>query len=78
MLTAIVTLSGCSQSVSQKKSSDTHVGGPCEGCEAIYESPVAFEKLNNLCWLPDWKEAGTTLAVNGTVYKADGTPATGV
>ncbi len=79
MLTALVTLSGCSQSVSQKKqSSETHVGGPCEGCKAIYESPVDFEKLNNMCWLPDWKEAGTTLAVNGTVYKADGIPAAGV
>lgn len=79
MVITLVTLTGCSQSVSQKKKlSEIHVGGPCEGCEAIYESPVALEKLNNMCWLPDWKQAGTTLAVNGTVYKPDGRPAADV
>ncbi len=79
MLITLVTLTGCGQSVSQqKKLSEVHVGGPCEGCEAIYESPVAFRKLNNMCWLPDWKEEGTTLAVTGTVYKPDRTPAAGV
>src|SRR5688572_5010641 len=65
---------------------EKHIGGPCEGCEAIYESPVALEKLSNMVWLPDWKEKmdhpdmkATKLAVNGTVYKADGkTPAAGV
>ena len=54
-------------------------GGDCEGCEAIYECPVSFDKLEPLVWLPDWKEKGTKLAVNGVVYKADGkTPAPNV
>jgi len=56
-----------------------NIGGPCEGCEAIYESPVMFEKLESMAWLPDWKDKGFKLAVNGTVFKADGvTPAAGV
>ncbi len=73
-------LSGCSQSNTQKKTtgSSAKVGGNCEGCEAIYESPVPFEELGNMCWLPDWDGQGTKLAVNGVVYNADGTPAAGV
>ncbi|MEO8712876.1 MAG: hypothetical protein ABI405_12165 [Parafilimonas sp.] len=55
------------------------VGGGCEGCEAIYESPVAFEKLNWIDTLPDYFEAGPKLMVSGIVYKADGkTPAANV
>ena len=27
-------------------------GGSCEGCEAIYESPVPFEKLKSFTLLP--------------------------
>jgi len=69
----------CSQNNSANKTEPGgKVGGPCEGCEAIYESPVAFDSLSNLCWLPDWNEKGTKLAVNGVVYKTDGTPAAGV
>src|SRR5688572_27130373 len=55
------------------------IGGPCEGCEAIYESPVPFEKLNEVDTLPIFSEQGPKLAVSGTVYKSDGkTPAPGV
>ena len=39
----------CSQNAAQKKNkpnkSTQLVGGGCEGCEAIYESPILFEKL---------------------------------
>lgn len=69
---AILTSPGFSQS--------QPVGGPCEGCEAIHESPVPFDKLEALVKLPDatW-EGKKPLAVNGTVFKADGkTPAPGV
>src|SRR5689334_12816551 len=67
----------CAQGPNKPEStSGPHIGGRCEGCEAIYESPVAFGKLSNLVWLPDFKEKGQKLAVNGVVYKADGkTPA---
>src|ERR1700759_3557778 len=61
--------------VQQKKA-----GGPCEGCEAIYESPVPFDKLKSVVKLPDatW-DGKKPLGINGTVYKSDGkTPAPGV
>ena len=55
------------------------VGGGCEGCEAIYESPVAFENLTWIDTLPDYFEAGPKLMISGIVYKADGkTPAANV
>ena len=59
---------------------DKKVGGPCEGCEAIHESPVPFDKLAMFLKLPDatW-DGQKPLGINGTVYKADGkTPAPGV
>ena len=59
---------------------DKKVGGPCEGCEAIYESPVPPDRLTMFLKMPDatW-EGKKPLGINGTVYKADGkTPAPGV
>jgi len=73
-------ITSCAQGPNKPEKTDgPHIGGRCEGCEAIYESPVAFDKLSNLVWLPDFKEKGQKLAVNGVVYKADGkTPAPNV
>jgi protocatechuate 3,4-dioxygenase, beta subunit len=77
----MATLSCCSQNssvnVSDKK--DIKVGGPCEGCEAIYESPVAFDKLDWIDTLPDFNDPGPKLEVSGIIYKRDGkTPASNV
>ncbi|HZH66219.1 MAG TPA: hypothetical protein VEY10_15080 [Flavisolibacter sp.] len=77
-----IMLSGCSQTNSQDKkeaATELKVGGPCEGCEAIYESKVPFKALNEIDTLPDFNEAGPKLVISGTVYKSDGkTPAPGV
>lgn len=56
------------------------VGGPCEGCEAIYENTTPFEKLDMFVRLPDFNDnLSNRLGIHGTVYKADGkTPAPGV
>ena len=55
------------------------VGGPCEGCEAIYESSVPFEQLNEVDTLPLFNEPGPRLVISGRVLQADGkTPAAGV
>ncbi len=81
MIFSLVAFTACTQSTSQKKSasdakSNVHIGGSCEGCEAIYESPVAFENLSWIDTLPDFNEKGPKLEVSGTVYQADGkTPA---
>ena len=81
---SLLPMTGCAQTT-QTKTPDQQVGGSCEGCEAIYESPVPFEQLENMVWLTDWKEKerypnrpGIKLAVNGTVYHPDGSPAAGV
>jgi protocatechuate 3,4-dioxygenase, beta subunit len=68
-------LNGCTQNARDRG----NVGGACEGCESIYESPTPFDQLKNLVWLPDWHQDSTRIAINGIVYKADGkTPAAGV
>jgi len=61
----------------QKKSSgDQPVGDGCEGCEAVFESPGSFDKLSDMVWLSDWKETDPRrIAINGVVYKPDGSPA---
>lgn len=58
---------------------ETKVGGNCEGCEAIFESPVAFDKLNEADTLPDFNEPGPKIEISGIIYQQDGkTPAPGV
>ncbi len=55
------------------------VGGPCEGCEAIHESPLPFNNLNWKVTLPDYNDARPKTFVSGVVYQKDGkTPAPGV
>jgi len=67
----LVALSACSQ--------PQHVGGPCEGCEAIYENKIPFEQLPSFDTLPGYYEKGNKLLVIGKVFKADGkTPAADV
>lgn len=52
------------------------VGVSCEGCEAIFESPIPFEKLNSTDTLPDFNEPGPKIEISGIVYQRDGkTPA---
>src|SRR6187200_2016893 len=76
---SIVTISSCQQTAKKAVPADIKVGGVCEGCEAIYESPVAFNKLNEVDTLPDFNEEGPKIEISGTIYKPDGkTPAPGV
>jgi protocatechuate 3,4-dioxygenase beta subunit len=79
MIVAMATFTGCSQAPTKKQSATTNVGGRCEGCEAIYESSVPFEKLTWTAILPDFTEPGPKMVISGTIYKPDGkTPAPGV
>ncbi|HEY1115279.1 MAG TPA: hypothetical protein VGE66_17025 [Chitinophagaceae bacterium] len=72
-------LQGCAQANQQEAQIGPRTGGPCEGCEAIYESPVPFGRLSWRDTLPDYGGSGEKLHLGGTVYKADGrTPAPGV
>ncbi len=77
ILLTLISLTGCSQSTNQKnKATQKQVGGGCEGCEAIYENPVPFEKLNHVDTLPDFNEQGPKIKISGIVYQSNGkTPA---
>lgn len=53
------------------------VGGPCEGCEAVFEH--GDRTLSSVDTLPDFNSEGPKLKVTGTIYQKDGkTPAEGV
>lgn len=68
---ACLSLAACSQA--------KQAGGPCEGCEAIYENDTPFEKLPSYDTLPGYYEKGNKLLVTGRVLQADGkTPASDV
>ncbi len=59
---------------SQDDRSRQLVGGPCEGCEAIYE--FGDKKLLPIDTLPDFSQNDPKLKISGTVFKKDGkTPA---
>lgn len=78
-LLAIAASCGAQSSTPSDKAISKAVGGPCEGCKAIYESPIPFAALNEVDTLPVFGEAGPKLVVSGTVYQSDGkTPAPGV
>lgn len=75
-VTFLSPFSSCSQSSKQTNQKEKQVGGGCEGCEAIYESPVPFKQLSHIDTLPDYFQPGPKLIVSGIIYKADGiTPA---
>ena len=69
----LITQRACSQADSRPK---VKIGGGCEGCEAIYESPIPFNKLSWIDTLPDFNEPGPKMVISGIVLKRDGkTPA---
>jgi protocatechuate 3,4-dioxygenase beta subunit len=75
-LNSIVCLSGCAQNSNKPLQQEIKVGGGCEGCEAIYECPLAFEQLNEIDTLPDFIEPGPKIEISGIIYQRDGkTPA---
>lgn len=79
LITTYISLTGCSQSNTsdgRQLKNKVQVGGRCEGCEGIYESPIPFEKLKNIDTLPDFYEAGPKIEISGIIYQQDGkTPA---
>lgn len=68
----------CASCNSQTKHAlNRHVGGNCEGCEAIYE--YGTKKLSPIDTLPRYENNEPKLKISGTVFKKDGkTPAENV
>jgi len=71
-------LLACSPSVTPEKAASPQlVGGPCEGCEGVYEYGERI--LTSVDTLPEFGEYSPTLILEGTVYQKDGkTPAEGI
>ncbi|MGH8004287.1 MAG: intradiol ring-cleavage dioxygenase [Limisphaerales bacterium] len=65
---------GCDTEAQRRNRNSERVGGPCEGCEAIYEGMP-----KNLTWqtvIADSAEPGELLEIAGTIFQKDGkTPA---
>jgi protocatechuate 3,4-dioxygenase beta subunit len=75
MMCIFLFITGCAYG--QQQMPDRNVGGPCEGCEALYEYGDQF--LNSQITMPGYDSAAQKLIVNGTVFQSDGkTPAKGV
>jgi protocatechuate 3,4-dioxygenase beta subunit len=52
-------------------------GGPCEGCEAVFE--YGDRKLSPIDTLPDFNDPGQRIKITGIIYEPDGrTPAEGI
>lgn len=52
------------------------IGGPCNVCEFVFvDMPVQLKSNSRIAQVD---EKGEALVLNGTVYKADGTPADGI
>ena len=74
-----ITVLFCSCAHSQTNEQINHrlVGGPCEGCEGIFE--YGDQELNSVDTLPDFNDEGPKLKVTGTIYLKNGkTPAADV
>ena len=55
---------------------ETVVGGPCEGCEAVFEGRPAA--LGSVARIAPPGENGEPLILSGTVRRPDGSPAPGI
>jgi protocatechuate 3,4-dioxygenase, beta subunit len=65
----LIFLFAISLSHSQTKNNNKPIGGPCEGCEAIYE--YGNKKLTNIDTLPTFKANEPKILITGTVFKKD-------
>lgn len=75
LLLSIFSSTGISQEISEQNS--VLVGGPCEGCEAVFE--FGERPLSPVDTLPGFEQAEKKLKVTGTIYRPDGkTPAKGI
>jgi protocatechuate 3,4-dioxygenase beta subunit len=79
ILGLFISFTSCGQNATGTNNRNTpptqDVGGPCEGCKVIYNSPVPFEQLNWIDTLPDYNEQGQKLIISGVIYDSKGKPA---
>jgi len=72
-----VLLTACANSQEQVSPAARLIGGPCEGCEAIFE--YGNKPLRAVDTLPGFTAGGVQIKLMGTIYQPDGkTPAADV
>lgn len=69
ILIFLLSLTSC-QSQTKNVQSNSIVGGPCEGCEGIFE--YGNKKLTSSDTLPDFQNNEPKIKITGTVYRKDG------
>lgn len=73
-VTIIIALLITASIYSQNDFNQRLVGGPCEGCEAVFE--YGDSELTSVDTLPDFNNEGPNLKLTGIIYEPDGiTPA---
>lgn len=76
-IVTILFISSCANSQEKNNYTPRLVGGPCEGCEAVFE--YGDRVLTAVDTLPDFNDEGPRMKVTGTIYQNDGnTPASDV
>ena len=83
LLIILLSFPACSQNSPQKEKKSANgtqlIGDHCEGCAAVFESPIPFEKLSWIDTLPGFNKPGPKMMISGIIYQADGkTPAKNV
>jgi len=69
VLILLLTITSC-QSQTKKNALNNIVGGPCEGCEAIFE--YGEKNLSSTDTLPYFEQTEPKLKLTGTVFEKDG------
>lgn len=77
ILISLAITTHCTSQSNPENNSSGILGGPCEGCEAIYE--YGDKVLDPVDTLPGFQKNDPKLKITGTIYEMDGkTPAAGV
>ena len=72
----LILLTVASSHSQPERDKQRQLGGPCEGCEAIYE--YGSKVLTSIDTLPLFKETKPKLRITGTVFQQVGSPANDV
>ncbi len=70
LLLPALLFTACAHSQNNTTSQPVLAGGPCEGCEAVFE--YGDHPLLPIDTLPDFREAGKKIRISGTIFQPDG------
>lgn len=71
-------IAGAACALAEERPHEPVVGGPCEGCEAVFQGLPKFESLSSRAPIAPRGEPGAPMRIEGTVYDAADLPSAGV